>query len=66
MSKRRTRSQRPSKAPSRASEAPPQDVAAVANASSEAPPARVSMLPPESDELAALDAGWDDVHPDVT
>ncbi len=60
MSKRRTRSQRPSKAPSRASEAPPQDNALVAIASdAERTPARVSMLPPENEELAALDAGWD-------
>ena len=64
---KRTRSQRPSKARSRASEAPQPAHARVADApDSQAAPARVSMLPPESDELAALDAGWDDVLRDAT
>jgi hypothetical protein len=58
MSKRRSRSQRPQKA--RNSEAPPKDVpvvARVANRSEEQ--LSETAAPSPTDELAELDAGWD-------
>jgi hypothetical protein len=60
MLKRRSKSQRPPKA--RTSEAPPQEAPVAANAivpAEELSPEGVT--PPAIDELAALDAGWDNL-----
>jgi hypothetical protein len=57
---RRSRSQRPKKA--RTSDAPAAKAPAPAGSvAPSAPPARAAAPPGPIDELAALDAGWDDL-----
>jgi hypothetical protein len=57
---RRSRSQRPRKAPS--SEAPPRETPPATKAADPGhEPARVPVIAGPVDELAALDAGWDDL-----